>query len=186
MFDLLFFKSLPFIAARKYLYSFIKIGSGSGRNVFSIGNGLVIKWAKNNKGILQNKEEARVSGKYSILAKIHEHAPDFQWLVVEELSKFSFSSFKLKYGITFSLFCKVLELVDSCQLSINAPIYYSQFKNWNLLKKLVIVEDCFKLILDENHCWGDIARYCNWRMRGNEFVLADYGLTWGLYRKHYQ
>ena len=41
--------------------NYIYIGSGSSRNVFDLGNGYVMKVAKNIAGIAQNKSEYRIS-----------------------------------------------------------------------------------------------------------------------------
>ncbi|HKM34581.1 MAG TPA: hypothetical protein VJY54_07545, partial [Lachnospiraceae bacterium] len=70
------------IREEKYRY----IGSGSGRRVFDLENGYVVKVAKNIKGIAQNKVEYQISleDHTNLFAKITYVADDFQLLIMEK------------------------------------------------------------------------------------------------------
>lgn len=66
------------------------LGEGSYRIVYRLAVGKVLKLAKDNKAIEDNKNEwdlFNCSGS-DYLAKIYEHAPDFSWLISEEADKF--------------------------------------------------------------------------------------------------
>ncbi len=62
------------------------IGSGTGRAVYDLDNGYVVKAAKNNKGIEQNKAEHLISDTQDgrIFAKVSAHSEDFSLLVMEK------------------------------------------------------------------------------------------------------
>lgn len=71
-----------------------RIGSGSGREVYDLDNGYVIKIAKNKKGFAQNKAEHRISinSKSDLLANIQAVSDDYKYLVMEKAERiYSFS-----------------------------------------------------------------------------------------------
>jgi hypothetical protein len=62
------------------------IGAGTGRNVFDCNNGYVIKAAKNNKGIAQNKAERHISSldQSHVFAKTLAMSEDARYLIMEK------------------------------------------------------------------------------------------------------
>ncbi len=67
------------------------IGSGSGRKVFDLGNGYVLKIAKNKAGIAQNKAEYIISDndQTKLFAKVIQVSSDFSLLIMEKASRIS-------------------------------------------------------------------------------------------------
>ncbi len=62
------------------------IGSGSGRNVYDLGNGYVVKKARNYKGIAQNKAENQIynHSRSELFAGIIAVSDDYTYLVMEK------------------------------------------------------------------------------------------------------
>lgn len=65
------------------------LGSGSGRIVFDLMNGYVVKVGKNRKGIVQNEAEYKISRQYqtNIIANIMAVSYDFRYLIMEKAEK---------------------------------------------------------------------------------------------------
>ena len=71
----------------KGLYKYI--GGGSSRKVFNLNNGYVVKIAKNNAGIEQNKAEVSISNKdkSGIFAKVVQFAQNYEYIVMRKAHK---------------------------------------------------------------------------------------------------
>lgn len=65
------------------------IGSGSGRNVYDLGNGYVVKKARNQRGIVQNEAEYLIFNdtRSELLARILAISDDNVYLVMEKAKK---------------------------------------------------------------------------------------------------
>jgi hypothetical protein len=69
-------------------YSLKKLGQGSSRSVYAISDELVLKVARNEAGIAQNKAEYQAYAKLSdcsMITKIFYYQDNFQWLLVERV-----------------------------------------------------------------------------------------------------
>jgi hypothetical protein len=62
------------------------LGWGSGRIVYDLQNGYVVKAAKNKRGIEQNRAEHQIAGmdQYEVFAKITDNSEDFRYLIMEK------------------------------------------------------------------------------------------------------
>ncbi len=82
---------------RKQSYAYL--GSGSGRKVFDLGDGNVVKVAKNRKGIAQNKAEYDISkaGAPELFARIAQVSEYFDLLIMEKAEKLTDFSVVWKY-----------------------------------------------------------------------------------------
>lgn len=71
-----------------------RIGSGSGRDVYDLENGYVIKIARNKKGIAQNKAEHQISlkSKSELLAEILTVSNDYKYLIMIKAERVQFFS----------------------------------------------------------------------------------------------
>ncbi len=65
------------------------IGTGTGRSVFDLDNGYVVKVAKNRKGFAQNKAEYQIASKdhSRIFAKISAVSEDRKYLIMEKADR---------------------------------------------------------------------------------------------------
>ena len=133
------------------------IGSGSGRQVFDLGNGHVVKVAKNNAGIAQNKSEYKISANdYSnLFAKVIQSSNDFKLLIMKKADKINNILYVLKY---FNVRSK-RELFNS--------------------KELQTIKRNYNLLLD------DFMRESSWGMINGRPVIIDYGFTREVMERYY-
>lgn len=133
------------------------IGSGSSRDVFDLGNGYVIKVAKNRAGIAQNKAEYNISYyNYSgLFAKVVQVSKDFKFLIMEKANKI--------YSI--SEVWKYFNVRDKKELFH--------------LKEIQNIKRNFNLLL------GDLGRKSSWGMINGRPVIIDYGFTKEIRQKYY-
>lgn len=65
------------------------VGMGSGRIVYDIGNGYVVKKARNKKGLAQNKAEFKIAAgsRSSLIADVMSVSMDYMYLIMEKAEK---------------------------------------------------------------------------------------------------
>lgn len=133
------------------------MGSGSGRKVFDMKNGYVIKVAKNQAGIAQNKSEYKISSNdhSNLFAKVIHASNDFRILIMQKANKIYNISYVWNY---FNVTSKK-ELFNSKEL-LNIK------KNYNLLL-------------------GDFARTSSWGIINGRPVIIDYGFTREVKERYY-
>lgn len=133
------------------------IGSGSGRRVFDLGNGYVVKYAKNKKGIAQNEAEHQIfsTDHSNLFAKITQVSADFQLLIMEKAEPLNHLSDVWRYyNVTSNRGLFQLEEINYV------------FSKYKLLQK-------------------DLCRPANWGIINNRPVIIDYGFTRRVKRKYY-
>lgn len=133
------------------------IGSGSGRKVFDLGNGYVVKVAKNNRGIAQNEAENHISSsdQSELFAKTIKVSDDFRMLIMEKADRIrDFSEVRKYFNVKTNRELFRLEEIKSV------------FPNHNLLL-------------------NDLYRIANWGMINNRPVIIDYGFTQKIKRRYY-
>ena len=133
------------------------IGSGSCRQVFDLGNGYVVKIAKNTAGIAQNKLEYKISyyDHSNLFAKVIRASNNFVLLIMQKADKINNISDVLEY---FNVTSKS-ELFDSEEL-LNIK------KNYNLLL-------------------NDLYKKSSWGMINGRPVIIDYGFTREVKNRYY-
>ncbi len=135
------------INIRQKKYSLI--GYGTGRVVYDLGNGYVVKVAKNKKGIAQNKAENQI---YSMndteyFAKILAVSEDFRFLIMEKAERIS---------------------------SISVVWRHFQVRNNRELFRLSIFQ---KFVTQYHLIMGDLYRRSSWGIVNGKLVIIDYGFT---------
>ncbi len=133
------------------------IGSGSGRRVFDLENGYVIKVAKNRKGIAQNEAEYQIAmtNHSNIFAKITHVSEDFMLLIMEKAERLYHFSYVLKYF------------------------------NVRSNRELFQIEEFRTILKKHNLLSVDLCKRVNWGVINNCPVIIDYGFTWRVKRKYY-
>lgn len=133
------------------------IGSGSSRDVFDLGNGYVIKMAKNRAGIAQNESEYNISyyDNSGLFAKVIDVSDNLDMLIMEKADKVYNISEVWKY---FNVRGKIglLQLQELQNIK----------KNYNLLL-------------------GDLQRKSSWGMIKGRPVIIDYGFTREVRQRYY-
>lgn len=140
---------------RKGIYR--NIGSGSGRQVFDIGNGYVAKVAKNKRGIAQNEAEYHIASMdtSNLFAKIRGASEKFDIIIMEKAERIrNFNDIKNYFNVR-----------NSYELFKKEEIQYI-FKDYNLMPQ-------------------DLSRVDSWGLVDGRPVIIDYGFTWYVKRKYY-
>jgi len=154
------------------------LSSGSSRIVYSTPNNTVIKLAKNNKGIAQNKVECNPKMKSKFLNKILDCSKDYNWIEVEYLDKITESEFEEMTGLNFKEFGNCLKYL--CKKSSGKkPDGFEDCKDSEVVQEMV------RLCKDFNLLYGDIERISSWGCKDNKPILIDSGLTRKVYDTYY-
>lgn len=133
------------------------IGNGSCRRVFDLGNGNVIKVAKDIRGVFQNKAEYSIfhNCKSDFFAELKSISNDGRFLIMAKAKKIR----------------HIRNVYD----------YYKVNGSNNLLRQNYLSED----IKNNSISRGDLRRAANWGIVNGRPVIIDYGLTKEIYKKYY-
>lgn len=125
------------------------IGSGSGRLVYDLDNGYVVKMAKNKRGLAQNKAEYQIASESDtgIFAEVTAVSDDFHYLIMEKAERIQ---------------------------SISEVYRFYKVRNHRELFQL----ECFRNISKKyNLVMADLKRHTSWGMVKNKPVIIDFGFT---------
>lgn len=157
------------------------LSSGSSRIVYKSLDGTIIKLAKNDKGIAQNKAEANPKMKSNFLNEIIDKADNYSWIETHYLDKITPKDFEDMTGLDFDDFGKAIRygLKDVADGSNEKPKHFEDVEKSEIYKEMKKIGEKFKLMP------GDIARISSWGTRNGKPVLIDAGLTKEVYDKFY-
>lgn len=135
-----------------------QLGSGSCRMVFDLGDGYVVKIAKDIRGTEQNQNEYVIykSHQSVFFAEIADISPDSKLLVMAKAKKIR-----------------------------NLSTVY-QFYNVHNINSLLKLNNFYKDVNAYKLSRGDLIRPSSWGVVNNAPVLIDYGLTHDMYMKYYR
>ena len=172
-----------FKARKKYAEKNLKhLSSGSSRIVFMTKKNTVIKLAKNDKGIAQNKAEANLKGESKFINKVINHSHNYSWIESKFLKKITEKQFQKMTGVDFDDFgdCIRYALKSISGSKKEKPDDYKEISEIPLFKEL-------KEIAKKNHLLGgDIARISSFKTNGEYPILVDLGLTKKIFDKFYE
>lgn len=125
------------------------IGAGSGRHVYDLDNGYVVKVARNRRGLAQNKAEHQIaSTNHSrIFARIVAVSEDFIFLIMEKAEKVK---------------------------SITEVWSYYHVKN---NRELFGIKEFRDFTKKYNLLYPDLKRSSSWGLIKGKPVIIDYGFT---------
>ena len=158
------------------------LSSGSSRIVYKSPDGTIVKLAKNDKGIAQNKAEANPEMKSKYLNEIIDHADNFSWIETHFLDKITVKEFEEMTHLDFDDFGKAIKygLKDVSEDSNTKPKKFADVEKSDIYKEMKKIGEKFKLMP------GDIARISSWGTRDGKPVLIDAGLTKKVYEEFYE
>ncbi len=157
------------------------ISSGSSRLVYKSPDETIIKLAKNDKGIAQNKAESNPKMKSKFINKILSHADNYSWIETHYLDKISESDFKDMTKLEFEDFSDAIRygLKKVSESDKTKPKNFDKIKNEEIYKEMKrIGESC-------NLMPGDIARISSWGKKDGHPILIDAGLTKEVFEEFY-
>ena len=133
------------------------INSGSGRLVFDLGNGYVVKVSKNRKGLAQNEAEYRIASKDDthLFARVLDISEDFKYLIMEKAEK------------------------------IKSISYVWHYFNVKSNRRLYRIEELRDIACRNNLILLDFGRSANWGKVNDKPVIIDYGFTKEVKEKYY-
>lgn len=133
------------------------LGSGSGRRVYDLRNGTVLKAAKNKKGYAQNQIESIISemDDSDLFAKVLFISPDNRFLIMEKADPVTGFSYVRNYF----------------HVKNNRELF--QLNNFNYIPRK------YNLLIT------DLCRPVNWGILHDRPVIIDYGFTGRIRRKYY-
>jgi uncharacterized protein YpmB len=173
-----------YAARKKYAEENLEhLSSGSSRIVYLTRGKTIIKLAKNDKGIAQNKAEANPQMKSKYLNKIHGYAKNHSWMEVDYLDKIGEKEFEKMTGLKFEEFGNAIRfgLKDvSGNSDKGKPANFEEVSKSDIYKELRDVGEKFKLMP------GDLARISSWGTKEGRPILIDAGLTKDVFADFYE
>jgi hypothetical protein len=171
-------------ARKKYAERNLKhLSSGSSRIVYLTPSKTIIKLAKNDKGIAQNKAEANPKMKSKYLNQILSCAKNFAWLETHYLEKITEKEFEQMTGLKFEQFGDSLRFSlkeISGNKDAKKPEDFDKVSESDIYKELKDIGQRFKLLP------GDLARISSWGTKDGRPVLIDAGLTRDIFDEYYE
>jgi len=158
-------------------------GVGSGRRVYDLGDGKVLKHGFNRSGIYQNYEEARIANRNPAFADVYDLGPEAKWIVSEKIQGFSDpEEFRIRTGVP----------VEAIQVSGKVKRFDDEMAG-HLRSRYDLEEDAIEFIrnlhkinADFGTILGDLLNYQHWGVSpSGQVKLYDYGLDSEGYGKMY-
>ena len=193
-FDMEHFKTLSKFAERvRYCDQHLKkISSGSARIVYLVDDTMVLKLAKNQKGLAQCATEIQWGqDNYfgEILARTIMYHPDDLWVEMELARKVKKSDFQRLEDINFDEFGKYLK---NFELENNGkkPFYGITDAHKEILNENQFTQSICEFMLNTDSPAGDLMRLNSYGLvtrNGEEIiVIIDFGLTNDIYNEYYK
>jgi len=172
-----------FNARKRYAEKNLKhLSSGSSRIVYLTSDKTVLKLAKNDKGLAQNKAEASPKVRSKYLNKILSYSEDFSWIETVYRKKITEKQFKKQTGVDFDDFgdCIRYGLKSISKSEKEKPSIFEDVSKSSIYKEMEEVGKKNKLM------GGDLARISSWCTDGEKPILIDSGLTKDIFEKYYE
>jgi hypothetical protein len=177
-------KMETYAARKKYAEkNFEHLSSGSSRIVYLTPGKTVVKLAKNDKGLAQNKAEANPKMKSKYLNPIISSAKNDAWIETHYLEKISVKEFEDMTGIKFDDFDEAISygLQDvSGNTGKKKPENFDKVSKSDIYKEMKDIGEKFKLMP------GDVGRISSWGTKDGKPILIDAGLTADVFADFYE
>lgn len=171
-------------ARKKYAESNLKhLSSGSSRIVYLTPNKTILKLAKNDKGIAQNKAEANPQMKSKYLNTVLSSAKNCAWMETHYLEKITEKEFEKMTGLQFEDFGNAIRYGlknVSGNTDKEKPENFDKVAKSDIYKELRDVGEKFKLMP------GDLARISSWGTKDGRPIIIDAGLTKDVFADFYE
>ena len=171
-------------ARKKYAERNLKhLSSGSSRIVYLTPSKTILKLAKNDKGIAQNKAEANPEMKSKYLNTIINQAANHAWIETHFLEKITEKDFREMTHLDFNDFGEAIRygLRDvSGNDDMEKPENFEKVAKADIYQELHKIGEKYKLMP------GDLARISSWGTKDGRPVLIDAGLTADVFADFYE
>lgn len=165
-------------------YKLERIGKGSSRFVYKLFDNTVIKVAKNNKGIAQNKTEASQKEINQFMNRVLYFSDDYSFLRAGYADKITEKEFKeiTKYPFKEFAICLKYALKNLTKKEVKDPDknIYSKIKNEPFFEAFVKFANKLNLVP------GDLGKISSYGNKNGRLVMIDFGLSRETYEKFYK
>lgn len=173
-----------YTARKEYAERNLKhLSSGSSRIVYLTPGKTIVKLAKNDKGIAQNKAEANPKMKSKFLNKVLSSSKDGVWIEVPYLDKITEKEFKEMTELEFNDFGESIRYAlreVSGNTDKEKPKNFAEVEKSDIYKELKDIGEKFDVMP------GDIARISSWGRKDGIPILIDAGLTKKVFEDFYE
>lgn len=159
------------------------LSSGSSRIVYETPEKTIVKLAKNDKGLAQNKAESNPEMKSKFLNEVISHAENNSWMETHYLDKITTKDFKEMTGLDFDDFGESIRYGlrnVSGNTDKEKPENFDKVEKSEIYRELKKIGERFKLMP------GDLARISSWGTKDGRPVLIDAGLTKDVFEEFYE
>lgn len=174
-------------ARKKYAErNFKHLSSGSSRIVYLTPGKTIVKLAKNDKGLAQNKAETKAALKFKnskYLNKILSDARNYSWIEVPFVEKITEKDFKKMTGLDFSDFGESIRY-SLKKISDNNDM--KKPKKYDEVNKSILFKELVKIGKELDLMPGDLARISSFGCKDNCPILIDMGLTKKVFEDFYK
>lgn len=171
-------------ARKKYAEKNLKhLSSGSSRIVYLTDNKTVIKLAKNDRGIAQNKVESNPKMKSSFLNLIINKADNNAWIETHFLDKITEKEFKKMTELDFEDFGNAIRYSLK---NVSGNSGKEKPKNFDKVSKSSIYKEIKDIGLKFKLMPGDLARISSWGTKEGRPILIDSGLNKDVFADYYE
>jgi hypothetical protein len=171
-------------ARKKYAEKNLKhLSSGSSRIVYLTSDDTIIKLAKNDKGLAQNKAESNPKMKSKFINKTISSAKNNSWMQTHFLDKITTKDFEEMTGLDFDDFGDGIRYGlknVSGHSDKEKPKNFDKVSKSEIYKEMKKIGEKFKLMA------GDLARISSWGTKDGHPVLIDAGLTKEVFSEYYE
>ena len=171
-----------------------KLGSGTGRTVYAYSDTLVVKLAKNAKGVAQNNVESDVCLHQwygSTVTDVIDADSDDKWLVAERVRKAVAADFKIHFGYpmkdVFGYITRHFDVRERQAFEyehLTASIIQALDENEQLQDLTNLI--CNWQMEDIYGVYNDLISKRSWGVGNNRLILMDYGFTKTVCDEHYK
>jgi hypothetical protein len=155
------------------------LSSGSSRLVYQAPDKSIIKLAKNDKGLAQNKAEANPKMKSDFLNQIIDKSKDGSWIQTHFLDKITEKEFEKLTKTSFEDFGDALTYGVK-KSSGSKPKNFDKVSKTPIYKEMKRLCDTFHLLP------GDVIRISSWGTKDKKPILIDAGLTEDIFEEFYE
>jgi hypothetical protein len=159
--------------------NFKRLNAGSSRIIFELPNNLVLKLAKNQKGILQNnmEDDEFLHQSWIVNSPIKADSNHY-WIIVPHAQKISKEDFNRLTGMNWENYCDYLKAWKNNNLS--SIKLNSEYQNNEYFLE---IQD---LVGSAGLATGDLCRLSSWGIINGKLQLIDAGLTHDIYTEYYK
>jgi mRNA-degrading endonuclease RelE of RelBE toxin-antitoxin system len=170
-----------------------RISSGTSRIVYKIDETKVLKLAKNEKGVAQNKTEINFSEDYlwdMVVAKLFDYDEDGLWVEMELARKVTTSIWNNIVGIPIDIFRDGTRFMEQQKGSLKTLYRLKEPERMEELYENDFTSTILDLIANYDVGSGDFGKLSTYglvnRDGKDEIVIIDYGLTNEVYDSYYK